>query len=121
MWYYHITNVATFKLIPLGFSLSIPTNILCKSVGLATIFPLFPTDSRIVLVVPVDISLLELALAFPLLITKGGVMSSTLAWLFELFTVLDGDTGEQDCSGGDGSGEDDGLPLAAVVDDITDL
>ena len=38
-----------------------------------------------------------------------------------MFTLLNGDAEGTDCSGGDGRGDDDCLPLPIVFDDVPDL
>lgn len=103
--------------IPLGFSMSKVINIFCKSVGLAPLLPL-PTVFRAVVVPLIGISLSELGAGLSLLVTWKGTISSALAWLFEIFPVLNGDDGARDCSGGDGRGDDEYLPFTVVVADI---
>lgn len=109
--------IPTLTLIPLGFSFSSVINILCKSIELAPTLPLFSHT----LVFLVGISLSVPAVALSLLINCAGMTSSELVWFLETLTALNGDGVGPDCSGGDGRGDDECLPLAVVVEDIPDL
>ena len=114
--------LTTFRLIPFGFSLSRLINILCKSVGFAPILLLRPITSRDTLVALDGISLSKPAAALSLAATSLGVASSVCALLLGIFTALNGDVVGPDCSGGDGTGDDECLALTAVVlNDIPDL
>lgn len=112
----HHLLVPTFKLIPLGFSMSSVINKLCKSVGLARPLPL-PAVSVAALVL-IEVSLSKLGVGLSLIMTLEGIVSSALARVLDIFSIPNGDA---DFSGVDGRGDDDGLPFAVVTDDTPDL
>lgn len=109
----------TFKLIPFGFSKSKAYNIPCKSVGLAPTFPSCPSVSSTPFAALVGISFSLLAA----LILAGcrGLISSAITLVLVVFADPNWDIGAPDCSGGDGTGEDDSLSLEAGTDDMPGL
>ena len=104
--------------IPPGLSIRREISMLCKSMGLAALFPLPPRVSLIALLVLVRISLSELATVSCLAVVCDSITSSVI---LEIFTAPSGEDEGADCSGGDGTGEDECLPLVEVAEENPDF
>lgn len=93
-------------------------NVLCRSIDLAPVFALLPGVSLTALFALIAFSFSEPAVVFCLPIICDGKISSRL---LEIFTAPRGEEVTAVCSGVDGRGEDEGLPLVVVAEDNPDL